>query len=218
MSGLSRLSAVPEGGLPQYELGSDVRLDSHSYVQFHFHRYFQSRLHMRGSLAVRGAANELFLRARLGSPIGTLTTDYEELADYLRITTGQFRDLMSETVTPLHNWTECQTDTGEVRLYHPVVLEVLRDALKSRVRADLRRKEDASRGRITTLIGLLKKAGMRAEAVEHIASSDGAFLEQIDEWLLEHYPAPMRRTPVRVQQAVAAVEQMRIEADSNRPD
>lgn len=181
---------------PVYPVPTEERLTAHFFTQFHHDRYLNSRLHLRASIGVRGAAMELFMISRRQSPVGTLPTDHAEISALLRVTPGVFSDLMAEDITPLHNWSPCISDRGEMRLMHETVLEVVQDAVGSRERT----KEAQEAGRVRQRLSRLRDAVEKQFGPRKAA--DDALIERVDDWL-ERY-GPGRRTAEAVKRAVEA--------------
>lgn len=183
----NRLTVVSDGrDLPLYPIPSDVRL-AHYFLTWHFDRWLGSELRLTGDLAVRALALDLFFIAQRQLPVGTLPDDDRQLARLLMIDEPAWRGYRSMDPSPLHNWTQCVCDGGEVRLMHPVVLEVAEEALSRRTQRLQASKEGVARrkrNRVVSLIGKISsRAAGNAELVEFVwdwlcANVDGYFTEK----------------------------------------
>ncbi|WP_406720416.1 hypothetical protein RPE78_09545 [Thioclava litoralis] len=192
-------TVVEAGGLPDYPISSNDRLDSHYFVTWNLKRW-------RGSEFRRGAyadpevgffGMELFWAAQDETPIGTLPCDDESLAFLLRMAVPRWRELNSRVVSPLHGWARVQCDNGQTRLAHPVVTAIALEALGSKRRNDAKHADDRMRKRLGTIAGHLAKSipgGARlAESEER--------LNAISDWIEAAYPGGSA-TVKRIREAI----------------
>lgn len=173
------LSAIGSDGLPEYPIPRDQRLQTHYFFPLQFNRWLNSNLHLKGSYEVQGIAVALFCIAQNQSPVGTLPHDDVLLARLLRIDEARWRDLCRSAVSPLHGWTLCRSES-EVRLMHPVVLEVLEDVLARREARSLSAQSRAREKRIERMV-----AAFRGMSAPSALLEDRHALEAIEDYLSE---------------------------------
>lgn len=171
--------AVTDGDLEQYPLDEDVRLDSHGFISLQHKRWLNSELHLRGTMAVQGAAFNLICIAHDQTPVGTLPVDEDLIARLLRITLEEWRAMMAQPVTPLHKWRRCLCGV-EVRLMHDVVLATVQDALHRREVNQRSNADKAVYARRNRLRQAWRDLGVR-EAI----LNDDVLIERVDDWLAE---------------------------------
>lgn len=193
-----QLTVVDPGELPEYPLATDLRLTGHYFTMFWHDRWLYSRLRLTASPAVRGLALDLFALSQKQAPVGTLPDDDAELAALLLVPLREWTALRAEEPSPLYKWTRCVSDQGEVRLMHPVVLEVLQGTVDRRQEGARARDAWNQRKRFDRLREKIVDAG-GTQAM----AKDEVLLEQIDGWLTEHCPG--NRTVARVREALEAV-------------
>lgn len=166
-------------GLTEYPLPRDLRLPTHFFIPWHFNRWLNSRLHLTGSYEVQGVAVALYSLAQLQAPVGTLPVDDAMLARLLRMDLVRWRDLCRADPSPLHGWRPCQSD-GERRWYHPVVLEVLEDAVRRREARELSNEARARDKRIERTRAVLKELGCSEPML-----ADRAAMDEIETYLAD---------------------------------
>ena len=189
---------VIEGGdLPLYPVATELRLTGHFFTRWEHDRWLYSELRLTASPAVRGVALDLFFLAQKQAPVGTLPDDDAQLAALLLLKPAEWAVLKGETPSPLHKWVRCQTDRGERRLMHPVVLEAVQATIGRRAEAAQARDADNERKRLAKLADMIPKAG-GTQAM----ARDGALLEWADAWLRKNCRG--YRTIDRVRQALEA--------------
>lgn len=193
------LQPVDAGDLFVYPVPSRERLETHYFVQFHYRRWFLSDFRNTSDLDVRAIGLELFFLSQDLAPVGTLPTDEALIAKLVDLSLEQWTSLAKREVTPLHNWRKCICDDGVVRLYHPVVLEMVNAALGSRLAAEARRETDRERKRIKALEAQMIRASIPLDFAEN-----EMLRVQIDQWLLDNFPDRQRR-PAMVREAYEAV-------------
>ena len=178
MTGLTVVAGSDAGaGLPRYPYGIEDRLDSHHFVPWERRRWLNSDMRLRGDAECRAHYLDLIWISYDQSPIGTLPDDVVLLAKMLMVERERFETLCRLPYGPLHNWTRCECDGGEVRLFHPMVLRTLTEAMARR--EDNRVKNEAANAakRIQRL--RISLAGYDAKLAENDAA-----VRWIDEWLL----------------------------------
>lgn len=176
------LSAVPDDGLFLYPIAKAERLDGQTFVKWWHHRWLASELCVMASFEVKGMARDLFDLAQTQSPMGTLPQDRAVIARLLRVETHHFDHLCRQKFSPMSGWNPCVTDEGEVRMYHPVVLEQVQDALNRREAWLASKTGAAVRERRRRLITALREMKVSAEVV-----ADDALIERMDTWLVENW-------------------------------
>ncbi len=197
MNQLSPFAPVSTDEIPDYpEHLLSERLESHSFLTFHFRRWLTSETRLTCEDDVKGHILDLFFIAQDQTPVGTLPTDEKILAKLLGVSLDRWRELSSRSVPPLHNWHRCRC--GDViRLMHPVVMEVALDATKRKrdnaQRAAIRRENKA----LADLKDRMIKMGSK-----NMADSQ-TMLERVNEWLNVHCVG--NRTEPRIREAMEAV-------------
>jgi hypothetical protein len=187
-----RLQSVPDPcDLPEYppELFQPDLTRGYFMMMWH-HRWLSSRLCLTGSLAVQGAALNLYMHAQTQLPVGSLPADHAIIARLLRVTDEAWHGLMQEHITPLHGWTHYAAG-AEVVLGHPVVIEVAMAALERHEARRLSREDQAVRARRLRLVDLLREIGC-SDAL----CGDARAVAWIDDWLVRHHPGQRRRPQV----------------------
>jgi hypothetical protein len=192
------LQVVSEGGagdLPEYPFGVEDRLDSHFFVPWERRRWLNSGMRLRGTAECRALYLDLIWISYDQSPVGTLPDDTAMLAKLLMVDHEHFCGLVRHDFGPLHNWSRCATKDGEVRLYHPMVLRTLTEALARR--EDHRAKSEAA----SMQKRLQRLRIMLANYNKELAENDAA-VSWIDEWLQRQGVA--KRTATQVERALGA--------------
>lgn len=177
--------------LPAYpEDLCDPELARNYFVMFQHRRWLSSRMCLTASLAVQGAAQNLFWIAQEQNPIGSLPRDHQLIARLLRVTDHQWQELMAEAVTPLHGWSEYAHD-GEIVLGHPVVIEVAQNAAAKREERRLSSEGRAVAKRRERLAVLMSELGCSDKVCQ-----DGGLVAWLDDWLVENHPGQRRRPSI----------------------
>lgn len=189
-----------DGDLTLYPIPSDIRLESHFFMQWRHREWMRSEFRNLASREVRAVAMDLFCVAYDESPAGTLPVNDELTRKLVDIGAEDWRDLCTRPIGPLHGWTRCRTDRGDLRLAHPMMLEMVREATVSR-RDHLEKKaSDRERKRIEALPDQMRRAGASRGMAENLD-----YVVRLDEYLLEHFPPPMQRRPHVVLKAMEAM-------------
>jgi hypothetical protein len=172
-----------DDSLFEYPIPLDATLESHSFFAFHHRQYQASDFRDLASNEVRGVALDLLCAAQDQKPVGTLPTEEALLAKKAKQTLEQWRLLMSQPVTPLHEWRRCRCEDGTIRLYNPELLKVTFKAIAGRDKVIEDLASDRERKRLKELPDKVRRAG----GSERMAQ-DMAYLVQLDQFLVEHYP------------------------------
>lgn len=173
-----RLRAVEVADLEEYpEALADPAAANDYFTKFWHNRWLSSRMRLMASMAVQGAALNLFWLARSQVPVGSLPVDQRMLARMLMISDGEWHGLMAEDVTPLHNWREYRHG-ADIVLGHPVVIEVSLDALGRREERKLANDDKAVRERRRRLQGTMKQINCADSVI-----GDWPLVCWLDEWL-----------------------------------
>lgn len=202
MTALRKFEVVGSDELMEYPIPSAVRLDSHFFMMFNYRRWMNSDFRNLADREVRAVAIDLFCAAQEQSPVGTLPTDERLLASVVDVSLDVWRQLAAREVSPLHNWHRCVCDDGQVRLYHPVVLEVAQAALGLRGDHEEKLAADRERKRLGKLPDQIIRAGGSRRMAE-----DDIYVARLDQYLLDHFGTRQRRPDVVRQ----AMEQMDME-------
>ena len=172
----AHLQPIEAGELPEYPLTAEDRLDSHYFMVWERRRWLNSDMRLKGTPECRALYFDLINIAYDSSPVGTLPTDLDVLAKLVFVDPGHFRALCKLDYGPLHRWTRCLCEDGEVRLMHPMVLRSLVEAVSRK--EDNRAKLEAAntKKRLQRLRSTV--AGLHVEV-----SKNDAAIRWIDEWL-----------------------------------
>ncbi|MGO4854905.1 hypothetical protein [Phaeovulum sp. W22_SRMD_FR3] len=170
---------IDTGDLPLYPIDASARLTAHYFTMWRHDQFLASDLHLLASYEVQGVARALFDYAQKQTPIGTLPDDDLRLSKLLRIDLASWKDLRARSIGPLHQWQRCRCG-DEIRLMHPVVLEVAMAAIEKR---DLREASNADKAvyqRQRRLREALTELGCSRDVI-----ADEVLITRMDDWLLE---------------------------------
>lgn len=171
------LTPVDSNDLEVYPFGPTDRLDSHYFVPWERRRWLNSDMRLKGDPAARALYLDLIWISYEQSPVGTLPNDMETLAKLTFSDAAAFRRMCQLDYGPLHKWRLCRIgDSDEIRLYHPMVLSTLTEAVSRREDNRARMEAANTHKRLQRLRGAL--TGYDAQ----LAKNDAAIL-WIDEWL-----------------------------------
>lgn len=173
-----------------YPIPAAERLDSHSFFAFHYRRWKNSRFRLLADLDVRAVFWELICASQDEGPVGTLPVEDVLLAQLAGVPLDVWLRLSQRPVGPLYGWRRCLCDTGEIKLYHPVVLEVAQAALKGRLGHIEKLEADRERKRLGELPARILRAGGSQRMAD-----DAAYVLRLDQWLLDHLEPGKNRTP-----------------------
>lgn len=187
------LRPVDPSSFPEYppEL-SDPDLTRGYFMMFWHRRWLSSRLCLTASMAVQGAALNLYAIAQEQIPVGSLPADHKLLARLLRVSDGEWQSWMSEPVTPLHGWQE-YVSGDDIVFGHPVVIEVALAAAAKREERRLSSEDRAIAKRRERLAVQMREVGCSEKVC-----SDSALVAWLDEWLVSNHVGQRRRPHVDV--------------------
>lgn len=192
------MQVVGAGDLPEYPIAPGERLQSHYYLEFHYHRWLTSDTRLLADLDVRSVYLDLIFVSQDQSPVGTLPCDMRILAKLVGVPQEVFDGLCKREIGPLHKWTPCMSQ-GVRRLHHPVVTELALRAVDSRARNAIANENDRQRKRLNTI----RKNLCELPGGKRVAESQ-RMVEQVSAWIEEAYPGGSC-TVLRVQAAWEAL-------------
>lgn len=169
------------GGLDQYPIGREERLDSHAFIKWWHHRWKSSRTFKLASWEAQGMARALFDMSWDESPVGTLPDDDAELAVMLRTDARRVAELRRLEFGPFRGWRKCLSGS-EIRLMHPVILEQVSDALARRELREVSGEDAAGRKRLERLRAALADRGFSPSEL-----SDVVLLQRMEDWLAQNW-------------------------------
>ena len=193
----THLRPVGDDALIEYPLKKADRINTHFWIEWEFNRFLNSEFTMKCEPDVGFYAVKLFCIAQNQSPVGTLPDDDLLLATHLHLDLKAWQSLRQRAISPLHNWSLCDCE-GEVRLYHPVVMEKAVKAARLRRKNAHKHEADRERKRLNALPAQIRAAGGTDQQ-----ANDAFYLDQVDKWLVEHVPG--NRTAPRVREAMEAL-------------
>lgn len=197
----TQLSVVgSDTDLPLYKIPSGLKLERHFFMQFRHRDWMKSEFRNLASREVRAVMLDLFCVAYDEDPAGTLPVNDELIAKLVDVGLDDWRSLCTRKIGPLDGWKRCLTDLGEVRLYHPMMLEMVTEASTAR-RDHLEKKAaDRERKRLEALPDQMRRAGASSRMAE-----DLDYVVRLDEYLFQKFPPPIQRRPQLVRQAMEAM-------------
>lgn len=190
---MAALAPVDAGELPVYPLREDERLDSHFFLPWERRRWLTSDMRLHGTPECRALYFDLICMAYDHSPVGTLPTDMDTLAKLLFVDGPHFKALCRLEFGPLHKWSRCLTDGGQVRLMHPVVLRSLTEAIA-------RKEDNRARTEAANVKKRLQRLRVTVAGLHVELSKNDAAIRWMDDWLVEQGYA--YRSTARVEQAM----------------
>lgn len=197
------LRSVGSGDLPEYPISAEIRLDAHYFMAFNLDRYDRSDFRRKSyrDPEVGFFGMELFFKSHGETPLGTLPTDDESLAFLLGLSLDRWLSLKDRAFNPLYNWSPVQCDNGHIRLAHPVVEQVMQDAIKGHMEYKASNESKAVYQRRKRLIDLLRQCGCSDDLC-----SDEFAVGWLDDWLLEHHRGQRRMPQIQasIQRALRA--------------
>lgn len=194
----SHLKPVDSGGIPSYPIAAGERLESHFFVEFHYHRWMTSDTRLLADLEVRSVYLDLVFVSQDQSPVGTLPSNPRLLSKLVGVSQEVFDALCKREISPLHNWTACMCD-GVQRLMHPVVTEIALKAVGSKQRNAAANANERQRKRFHSIRKSLKEIPGGGRFAEQ-----QSWLEQISAWIEGEYPGGSC-TIARVKEALTAL-------------
>jgi hypothetical protein len=177
----SHLTLIEDEGPQPYPFAKAFRMPTHYFVPWWFNRWLNSTFHLTASYEVQGVAVALFSLAQNQAPIGTLPAEDEILARLLRLDVRKWKELCRCDVGPLYGWHHVDCE-GEIRLGHPVVIEVLRDCADRATAKTLSKEERAVAKRQERLKAALRDLGVKPDIL-----GDALSIAAMDEWLSENW-------------------------------
>ena len=152
MTAVSLSAPVDIDQLPEYPLEPDLRLDSHSFIQWEFRRWMSSDMRWNGSHECKSMWFELVNLAHSETPVGTLPGDLRRLSRMIQpqVDQAHFEGLCKLEYGPLHGWFRCRCD-DEIRWMHPVVTRIVTAAFASRANHAARVEEASIARRLARL-------------------------------------------------------------------
>lgn len=177
MSAKLAFDVVDATTLVEYPIPADTRLDSHHFVSWEFRRWLHSQMRMKGQPECRAYYFDLINIAHDETPVGTLPRDMEVLAKLLYCDLGQFQRLCAGPYGPLYQWEPCIAD-GEVRLYHPMVLQTVQDSI-------MRKEHNRARTEAAARDKRLQRLRTRVGSLDQAVGQNDAAIMAMDEWLVE---------------------------------
>lgn len=190
---------VDTDDLFEYPIPSGERLDSHFFIAWRFDWWLHSEFRLLADKEVRAVGFDLFNIAQKEDPVGTLPVDERLLARLVGESLEEWRRLMARPIGPLYNWKPCRSDTGQHRLYHPVVLRIAQDALGLREDRLAKRDADRERKRMEALPDKMLRAGAPKRMTE-----DKVIVLQFDQFLVDHFDTLGQRRPTLIRKALEA--------------
>lgn len=188
MNSATAFQVIDVADLPEYPVDTDASMAAHYFTTFYHDRWLNSELHLTGSLEVQCCALNLFFIAQKQTPVGTLPDNDAILARLLRIDLQLWKDLRARALSPLHKWRRCRCG-DEIRLMHPVVTEVVLQALGRREAREASNAEKAVYQRLQRLRSAMQDMGLSKDVIR-----DDRLIERIDAWMLENVKGHRRRS------------------------
>lgn len=176
------LSSVGDDGPFVYPVPPGERLDGNSFVKWHHLRWLASETFLMASFEAQGMARALFDLAQTQGPPGTLPRDMGQIARMLRVDPVHFDSICRHPYGPMRGWKPCVTASGAPRLYHPVVLEQVLDALERREAKALANTEKAVKARQVRMI-----AALRAMGCNEAMFRDDVLITRMEQWLTDNW-------------------------------
>ncbi|MGK7653168.1 hypothetical protein ACSQ76_12355 [Roseovarius sp. B08] len=189
---------VEAEAIEEYPIASAERLESHFYMEWHFRRWRKSRFRQLVDPECGWYGFLLFNEAQDETPVGTLPVDDRLLAKALGLSLEAWQSLLKREITPLHGWHKVRTDTGEIRLAHPVVTEMALKALAGKRRNSEERERRRAAKRLKDLAAMIERVG-----ASQLLRRAG-LVEAVDQWLMDNAQG-RNRTEALVREALDAV-------------
>ena len=162
--------------LPDYPLTSDDRLDSHYFMVWERRRWLNSDMRLKGTPECRALYFDLTNIAYDHSPVGTLPDDMDALAKMIFVDASHFKALCALEYGPLHKWTRCLCEGGEMRLMHPMVLKSLTEAVA-------RKEDNRARNEAANTAKRLQRLRITVAGYQADLAKNDAAVRWMDEWL-----------------------------------
>lgn len=164
--------------LPVYPFTREDRLESHYFMAWERRRWLNSDMRMKGRPECRALYFDLICISFEQSPIGTLPDDMSLLAKLTHSDPGHFEQLCGAAFGPLHKWRRCRCEDEEgVRLYHPVVLRTLNEAVS-------RKEDNRARMEAANIQKRLQRLRTTVAGFTPDLAKNDAAIRWMDEWLV----------------------------------
>ncbi|MCA0848322.1 hypothetical protein [Salipiger thiooxidans] len=164
--------------LPVYPFTREDRLESHYFMAWERRRWLNSDMRMKGRPECRALYFDLICISFEQSPIGTLPDDMSLLAKLTHTDLGHFEQLCGAAYGPLHKWRRCRCEDEEgVRLYHPVVLRTLNEAVS-------RKEDNRARMEAANIQKRLQRLRTTVAGFTPDLAKNDAAIRWMDEWLV----------------------------------
>lgn len=122
-------------GVSEYPLSTSTKLARPQTMPWRYNWWLRSDFRLLADKDVRIIAFDLFCVALDQEPIGTLPNDERLLARLVGEPLEDWRKLMARKIGPLHGWSICTCGGAGHRLFHPVSLEIAKEALHAEGKA-----------------------------------------------------------------------------------
>lgn len=172
-----RLALVDMSEIEEYPLTRDDRLNSHFFMVWERRRWLNSDMRLKGRAECRALYFDLINIACDQSPVGTIPNDMEVLAKLLMISESEFKTLCQLEYGPLHKWRPCRCG-DEVRLMHPVVLDMLIEAVS-------RKEDNRAKMEAANTVKRVQRLRATVAGLQTELSKNDAAVKWMDEWLLK---------------------------------
>ena len=164
--------------LPVYPFTREDRLESHYFMAWERRRWLNSDMRMKGRPECRALYFDLICISFEQSPIGTLPDDMALLTKLTHSDPGHFEQLCGAAFGPLHKWRRCRCEDEEgVRLYHPVVLRTLNEAVS-------RKEDNRARMEAANIQKSLQRLRTTVAGFTPDLAKNDAAIRWMDEWLV----------------------------------
>lgn len=195
---------VDTDDLEDYPISASERLDSHYFMQWNLKRWRGSEFRKTVDPVSGWYGFALFCISQDGCPVGTLPDDDRQIAFDLNLTLEEWEVLKRKPVSPLHNWRRVRCDNGEIRLGHPVVAEIAKEAIDGKRRNAQKNAEDRMRKRLK---GIRDVLATKIPGGARIADND-ELINRLSDWIDDVYPGGSV-TVKRIQEAWEALSSAR---------
>ncbi|WP_372993865.1 hypothetical protein [Sulfitobacter sp.] len=172
-----RLALVDTSEIEEYPLTRDDRLNSHFFMVWERRRWLNSDMRLKGRAECRALYFDLINIACDQSPVGTIPNDMEVLAKLLMISESELKTLCQLEYGPLHKWRPCRCG-DEVRLMHPVVLDMLIEAVS-------RKEDNRAKMEAANTVKRVQRLRSTVAGLQTEMSKNDAAVKWMDEWLVK---------------------------------
>ncbi|MEH6391133.1 MAG: hypothetical protein V7763_05710 [Sulfitobacter sp.] len=172
-----RLALIDTSDIEEYPLTRDDRLNSHFFMVWERRRWLNSDMRLKGRAECRALYFDLINIACDQSPVGTIPNDMEVLAKLLMISESELKTLCQLEYGPLHKWRPCRCG-DEVRLMHPVVLDMLIEAVS-------RKEDNRAKMEAANTVKRVQRLRSTVAGLHTDLSKNDAAVKWMDEWLVK---------------------------------